>query len=52
MEALFAGRAERDRPMADDRLAELAAVCGVTTDMAGVLGHQAAGNGSHWRIST
>ena len=39
MEALFAGRAERGRPLADDRLAELAAVCGVTPDMARVLGH-------------
>ena len=30
MDALFAGRAERGRPLADDTLAELAAVCGVT----------------------
>ena len=29
----------RDRPLADDRLAELAAVCGVTREMALELGH-------------
>ena len=39
MDALFAGRAGRGRPLADDTLAELAAVCGVTPDMARALGH-------------
>jgi trimethylamine:corrinoid methyltransferase-like protein len=41
MEALFADHVARGRPLADDRLAELAAVCGVTPDMARALGHRA-----------
>lgn len=38
MELLFAERAERGRPLAGDTLAELAEVCGVTPEMARVLG--------------
>ena len=39
MDALFAARAERGRPLAEDVRAELAAVCGVTAEMAAALGH-------------
>jgi trimethylamine--corrinoid protein Co-methyltransferase len=39
MDALFAARAERGRPLAEDVRAELAAVCGVTPEMAAALGH-------------
>ena len=39
MDAVFAARAERVRPLADDKLADLAAVCGVTPEMARALGH-------------
>jgi trimethylamine---corrinoid protein Co-methyltransferase len=39
MDALFAARAERERPLDDDRLGELARICGVTPEMAGSLGH-------------
>ncbi len=38
MDALFARRAERGRPLVGDRLAELAGVCGVTPRMARDLG--------------
>jgi trimethylamine:corrinoid methyltransferase-like protein len=39
MDVLFAARAERGRPLADDTLAELAGACGVTPGMARELGH-------------
>jgi trimethylamine--corrinoid protein Co-methyltransferase len=39
MDALFAARAGRGRPLTDDMLAELAGVCGVTPEMTRTLGH-------------
>jgi trimethylamine--corrinoid protein Co-methyltransferase len=39
MDALLAGRAEAGLPVAEDVRAELAAVCGVTREMAAALGH-------------
>ena len=39
MDALLSAHAERGRPMAEDVRAELAAVCGVTPEMAAALGH-------------